>query len=339
VVEVVAHFGAIQAQDFAGALWAIAQRLRSDCGSEAPTAARVEAALGKNTVIRTWPMRGTLHFVPAQDARWMIKTLGPRVIASTASYRRKLEIDRGVLSKSRRTIVKALEVRRTLTRPAAYELLEKAGIETGSGRGLQIMFCLAHEALVCFGPREGKQHTFVLLDEWSPPTPARNPTEDEALATLASRYFAAHGPASLRDFAWWTGLRLTKARAAHEIIRQGLARFSVDGRELWGHENTLPNGAPSGPRAFLLPNYDEYIVGYTERSALSSETTPHALDGRGNILFMNTIALDGRIVGTWSRRARSTSMEVELTLVEEIDAESRTAIDEALARYRSFIGA
>jgi hypothetical protein len=339
VAELVEHFGAVQAQDFAGALWAIAQRLRPGRKGDCATAAQVETAIAERSVIRTWPMRGTLHFVPAADARWMIRMLGPRVISSTASYRRKLEIDRTVLSKSRRTIAKALEGGRALTRPEAYALLEKAGIETKSGRGLQIMFCLAHESLVCFGSREGKQHTFVLLDEWTAAASARDPGRDEALSILASRYFASHGPASVRDFAWWTGLSLTNARLAHEVVRPRLKRFTAGGRELWGTETqkSTSEAAPAGPRALLLPNYDEYIVGYTDRSALSIEKDPGAVDGRGNILFMNTIVLDGRIVGTWSRRVRSSPIEVELALVEGLDAKSRAAIDEAVARHQSFM--
>ncbi len=148
-------------------------------------------------------MRGTLHFVAAADARWMLDLLAPRVIAATAGRRQQLELDTRVFTRSRKVIVKALEGDRQVTRSGLYQLLEAAGISTRDGRGLHILMHFALEGLVCFGAREGKQPTFALLAEWAPH--ARSLARDEALAELARRYFTSHGPATWRDFAWWSG--------------------------------------------------------------------------------------------------------------------------------------
>lgn len=342
--EVVAHFGAIQSQDFLAALWAIGLRL----DDERRSARRVEQAVAERTILRTWSMRGTLHFVPAEDARWMVELLGPRALASSASYRRRLEIDEPVLSRSRKLVADALEGGHALTRGATYRLLQAAGIETAAGRGAHILFHLAHDGLICLGARANKQHTVVLLDDWSPASRARRLSREEALATLARRYFGAHGPATAKDFSWWTGMRLAEAREAIALVRSELGRVTVDGVELWSRDGAQGGGGagaprvgePAGPtsdgRAFLLPNYDEYVVGYTDRSTIAVETDQARLDGRGNILFMNTVVFDGRIVGTWRKTTRRDAIEVSTDLFATLGGPARKEIGRAVERYRAF---
>jgi len=342
--EVVAHFGAMQSQDFQAALWAVALRI-DDAGSGAR---RVEQAIAERAIVRTWPMRGTLHFVPAEDVRWMLELLGPRALASSASLRRRLEIDGPVLSRSRKLVTDALAGGHALTRGAIYRLLEGAGIQTGGGRGLHILFHLAHDGLLCLGARAGKQHTVVLLDEWTPASRAHRPSREEALATLARRYLGAHGPATAKDFAWWTGMRLAEAREAIALVRSELGRVTAEGVELWSRDGAErargdggaaasgPVAAASEPRAFLLPNYDEYVVGYTDRSLIAVETHRAKLDGRGNILFMNTVVLDGRIVGTWRKTPRRDGIDISTSLFATLDGAARREIDRAAERYLAF---
>jgi hypothetical protein len=161
--DVVGWLGAVQAQDYLGSLWAIGLRLQN------ATEQAIEQALATRAIIRTWPMRGTLHIVAAADVRWMLELLTPRVVARSARrLQQQFSVDEAVLARSRQVLVRALQGGQQLSRDAMYQALEAAHISTASGRGLQILWRLAQEGLVCFGAREGKQHTFVLLDEWAP---------------------------------------------------------------------------------------------------------------------------------------------------------------------------
>jgi hypothetical protein len=207
--QVVAWLGAVQAQDYLGALWAVGLRLAGAHERD------VERALTERTIVRSWPMRGTLHVLAATDARWMIELLAPKAAASATSRLRAMGIDDAVLANARRALIANLEGGRHLTRPAAYRVLERARIPTARARGLLILWRLAHDGLVCFGARQGKQQTLVLLEEWLPQ--AKRMRRDDALGELARRYFTGHGPATLRDFAWWSGTTLTDARRAIDI--------------------------------------------------------------------------------------------------------------------------
>jgi len=193
--DVVAWFGAVQAQDYLGSLWAIGQRCRSASES------LVEKAEARRAIIRTWPMRGTLHFVAAADAKWMLRLLAPRVIARNAArLKRDVDVDASVAARARDIVARALEGGKRLERGALYEALEARRIETGNSRGLHILHWLALEGTICLAGRIGKQHTFALLDEWGPRTQALE--RDEALAELARRYFTGHGAATLHDLVW-----------------------------------------------------------------------------------------------------------------------------------------
>jgi hypothetical protein len=183
--DVVHWFGAMQGEDYKGALWALGLRLPKTTETD------VERAVSKRTVVRTWPMRGTLHFVASEDVRWMLKLLTPRVIARSAGLYRKAGVDDAIFAQSRDVLIKALQGGKQLTRRAMFQVLEDNHISTTNQRGRHITVHLAQEGLICFGAREGKQLTFVLLEEWVPT--AKTMERDEALAELTRRYFASHG--------------------------------------------------------------------------------------------------------------------------------------------------
>jgi hypothetical protein len=185
--EVVRWMGAIQAQDYAQSLWAIGLRLGS------ATAADVERAVAEARIVRTWPVRGTIHFVPAEDVSWMLKLSAARVLAADGRRLGQLGLDRETLQRCGRLFRDALEGGRRLSRQSMMELLEGAGIGTGGQRGYHILWFLSQAGLICPGPMQDKQQTFVLLDEWVPAS--RELSREEALAELAERYFASHGPA------------------------------------------------------------------------------------------------------------------------------------------------
>jgi hypothetical protein len=326
--EVVARLGAVQAQDYLGALWAVGLRLAHACEQD------IERALAERTIVRTWPMRGTLHFVAAADARWMVDLLAPKAVASAAERFRSLGLDEATIARARRVLVKRLEGGKRLTRAAVYDALERAKISAAEGRGIHILWRLAHESLVCFGPREGKQQTFVLLDDWLPQ--AKRLPREEALGHLACRYFTGHGPATLADFAWWSGLTQSDARRALSVAGRRLDEEVVGSTSYWWMRSPGPS-LPPRSRAYLLPAFDEFVVAYANRSAaLASAHTVHLNAGGG--IVNPTIVVDGRIVGTWKRRfAREEVVFSPAPFVPLGKAKARaTAI--AFLRYAAFLG-
>ena len=282
----------MQAQDYLSALWSIAVR------TPGMTEADVEQAIAKREIVRTWPMRGTLHFVPAADVRWMLELLTPRILAGSKRRWQELELDEKTFARSRKVIVRALIGGRHLARPAIMELLDRAGIVSGSQRGIHILSRLAMDRVICFGPRVGKQPSFVLFDEWVPNGSSLD--RESALAEIARRYFRGHGPATLQDFVWWTGLKTSDAKIAVASIAPELDRRGVNGVEFY----MSPIGdksVPSTTGLFLLPPFDEYLVGYRDRSAALDTHRAHQVVPGGNGIFLPILVQRGRVIGTWRR--------------------------------------
>ncbi|MEO7758489.1 MAG: winged helix DNA-binding domain-containing protein, partial [Dokdonella sp.] len=259
--EVVGSMVAMQAQDYLGALWAIGLRTR------AATERGVEQAVAERRIVRTWPLRGTLHFVAAEDVRWLLELATPRVIEHN---RRRLRDEYGVddklVARARRVCEKVLSGGRHLTRDQLYAAFDSSRIPTDGQRGLHLLWWLAQQGLVCFGAREGKQQTFVLLDEWLPAS--RRLSRDAALAELARRYFTRRGPATLQDFTWWSGLAPADASAALEAVTSGLECETFARHRFWFAPQASGKTRARVPRIHLLPAYDEYAVAYCDRSAV-----------------------------------------------------------------------
>lgn len=325
--DVVAWMGAVQAQDYLGALWALG--LRTKTAREET----IERAIADRKVVRTWPMRGTLHFVAPADVRWMLALLTPRVIAGQRGRHRQLELDQAVFDRSRDLLTHALEGGRQLTRDALYEILEAAGISTAGQRGIHILGRLAQDGLLCFGARQGKQQTFALLEEWVPP--ARVLERDEALAELAARYFTSHGPATVQDFTWWSGLTVADARKGIELAGPRLERETLDGQDYWLSPTELDaRWEPSA--AWLLPPFDEYIVAYKDRSAVLDPALGKLMSSNG--IFYPVIVLDGRAAGTWKRAFKKGSVVITLSPFAPLKKKDRQAVAEAAERYGAFHG-
>jgi hypothetical protein len=295
------------------------------------TEAAVEEAIASKSIIRTWPMRGTIHFVPPKDARWMLKLLARRGISSNGAMYRRLGLTDAVFARAHKVVARALRGGKQLTRTEIYRALEGSGVRTaGEQRGLHILGYLAREALICFGPRRDKQHTFTLLDEWIPA--GRQLKDDEAPAELAARYFASHGPATIPDFAWWSGLKITDARAALDAVRTQLHAQEADGQEYWsGFEPR--SRAPAAGQACLLPAFDELTVGYKDRSALlgGAALAP-------GLALGPSIIVDGRMVGTWKRTRRTDSVLVEFRLFAPLNRRQQAALENAAKQYGTFVG-
>jgi hypothetical protein len=321
----VAWLGAVQAQDYLGALWAIGLRTRG------ATEADVERAIAQRAIVRTWPMRGTLHFVAAADARWMLELLTPRAVAASAARLRGLRLDEAVFTRSKHLFERALRGGRTLARDAMYAVLEDGGIATGDQRGIHILSWLAQDRFLCFAARQGKAQTFALFEEWVPPALPRS--REEALGELATRYFTGHGPATLADFTWWTKLTTADAREGLALAGPRLAREVVGGVAHW--RSATPRAGRSAPAATaLLPAFDESLVGYRDRSAILEP----AWADRVHHLLSPTVVVADRVVGTWTRTLEQDAVLVEPTFFEQPGRAHRRAALAAAERYGAFLG-
>jgi Winged helix DNA-binding domain len=329
--DVVRRLGAVQAQDYAASLWAIGVRCGGDVSRE-----DVERAVAAAEIVRTWPMRGTLHFVHARDLRWMTEHFAPRAISHAAARHRQLGIDDAVLSTARRALVAALEGGRQRRRDELYEVLRAAGEDTAEQRGLHVLGRLAMEGLLCVSAHSGRQPTFALVDEWVAPDPTLD--REEALRELAWRYMVSHGPATERDLAWWGGLTLRDARAALASNDDRLRHEQLDGASYWFDPATAAT-AEIGERAVgvvAVPAFDEYIVGYTDRRAvLDPAHKPRVLAGG---VFNAALVVDGQVVAAWRRRLLTTSVRVEVDVFGDVPRRRRDEVVAAFERYGRFMG-
>ncbi len=327
--DAVQWLGAVQAQDYAAAKWALALRTRACSDGD------VERALERGALLRTHVLRPTWHFVHPADVRWMLELTAPRIRAALAYYDRKLELDAAVLRSSRAVLVKALRDGRQRTRAELGRKLTAAGIPATGQRLGHLMMHAELDALICNGARRGKQHTYALLDERVPPTSRL--ARDEALAALSLRYFSSHGPATPADFAWWSGLTVRDAQRGVEMVGAELVRELIDGQVYWSAPRPKPTRARQ-PVLHLLPNYDEYLIAYKDRSA-SLDAAARAQLGARDSVFANHVVRNGTVIGTWRRTLGKGAAAIETMLLARLDRAEQAALRAALARYGTFTGA
>jgi hypothetical protein len=314
--EVVSWLGGMQGQDLASATWSIGARLPGSVVSD------VERAFLDGELVRTWPMRGTLHVVAAEDVRWLLALTSESNVKRSAYRRRQLELDDATLIKSRKALTKALS-KRQLTRDELFAVLQRAKISTEGQRGYHLLWDAAVHELICYAAPRGKEQTFALLDDWLPRTTPK--PRDEALAELARRYFTSRGPSTAKDFTWWSGLTAREARIGLESCAGELEREG----ELWWKSSDRAVPAHS---ALALPGFDEYLLGYQDRSLVLDPRYADQVCPGGNGVFAPTLVLDGQVVGTWIRGTR------EVRPFKPLKSPQRRAADEALERYAQFIG-
>ena len=328
--DVVRVLGAVQAQDYAGAKWAIAQRTRGVVDRA------VEQAMTEGSILRTHVLRPTWHFVTPADIRWMLALTAPRVKATMAYYDRKLELDEALLRRSTRAIMRALRDGKQLTRAEIAQILRRARIDvTGSQRLGHILLRPELDGIICSGARRGKQFTYALLEERVPPV--RPLDRDEALLELTRRYFATRGPATPNDFAWWSGLTVADAKRGIEMVGGALEREVIDGRTYWS-DPTTRSPSKKGPIVHLLPNYDEYFIGFKDRSAIGERLKSAELVTGGDALIAHVVSVDGQLVGGWKRTVTKEGVIVELHLLTRLSAAERRAVDAAAHAYGDFLG-
>ena len=325
--EVVASLGAMQAQDYLGTLWAIGLRL------PAATETDIERAIADRTIIRTWPLRSTLHFVAAADVHWLLEFLGPRIVATAGLRHEQFGLDKTVLTRIRKVLVKALQSDQQLTRDEIYTLLQRARISVEGQRGYHILWRMGVDRIICFGARRGKQQTFTLLEEWSPKV--RVLDSDAALAELTLRYFQGHGPATLPDFVWWSGLKISDARTGLAMVSAQLESVTVNETVYWMNPASL---GQTGPVVSLLPGFDEYLLGYRDRSASLDPLDAQKIQPGSNGIFAATIVINGKITGTWKRVFAKKSVAISTDLFRSLTKAEARALEEAMGRYCEFLG-
>lgn len=324
VADTVRWMLALQAQDLPGARWSVGLR------TPGTTDADVRAALAAGEIVRSWPLRGTLHLVAPEDLGWMLELTRPRQRPWAATRRRDLGITDDELARAVDTARRVLEGGRVLRRDLLLAEFERAGIPTSSQRGYHLLWNLAHEGVTVFGPPDGDQPTFVLFDEWI--TVHRQLEPDEALGEFALRYARSHGPVTDRDFAWWSSLTLTQARRGLDIA--GLPFIEREGVRYFH----APGLGPAPSAVHLLPGFDEFLLGYQDRSApLAAEHSARIVPGNNGV-FRPTIVVNGIVVGTWRRTASATRVTVEFESFADLADRPRARATQVAERYGRFLG-
>jgi len=326
--DVVRTMGAVQAQDYGQALWAIGLRTKG------ATRERVVDAIESGAIVRTWPMRGTIHFVAAEDAKWMVTLAGERTLRSAAARHAGLDLNDKTFARAEELIHGALQGGKRLSRPKLMTLLENSGIATHDQRGYHILWTLSLKGVLCIGPMEGKQQTYALLDEWAPHP--RHFEHDEALGELAKRYFTSHGPATLTDFATWSGQPQREAAVGLGLAKSHLTSLSHNGNIYWFGRETRNVPSESLHQTYMLAGFEEYLLGYKDRSNVVRPEDAKQFYING--IFFPIIVKDGRVVGGWRRTVTAKSIHVRLVEFEAPSQQDMQAIRAAASRYGDFMG-
>ena len=327
--EVVGWLGAVQSQDYGPAKWSVGQRTAGTGDAD------LDRAFADGTILRTHVLRPTWHFVLPAEIRWLLELTGPRVHALNAYYYRQLGLDQEVQEKATALLVGALRGNNQLTRKELAAVVEGAGIVTEGFRLAYILMNAELNGVICSGAPRGKQHTYVLLDERTPP--ARRLGGDEALAALTLRYFTSHGPATEKDLRWWSSLTAADVAKGLELVAPRLQHEVVDGLTYWFAEPPPPAEA-AAPTVHLLQGFDEYLVGYSE----SKYVLDAAGTARSRILDRSVpnhvLVLDGQVAGHWKRTIKRASVTIEAVLYAPFDDAQAAALQAAADRHGEFLG-
>jgi hypothetical protein len=324
--EVVRWFVAVQSQDFGGAKWALGQRL------QAATDATVARAFDAGEILRTHVMRPTWHFVAPDDIRWLLALTAPRVHRFNGPSYRKFEMDARTITRSRDAMERALDAGGHLTRDELSDAIRRAKVPFD---GVRLAYFVMHaelEGAICSGPRRGKQFTYALLERRAPR--ARLLPRDEALAELTRRYFASHGPATARDFAWWSGLSLKDARTGLAALGRAVEREVIGELTYWLVPSRLGQ-RPAQPLVHLLPNYDEGLIAYKDRDLPGGVPLPAGAAHHGN--FPHHLVIEGRVSGGWRRTITARDVTIDVLPSRAMTRTERRSLQTEVGRYAAFV--
>ncbi len=324
--NIVSWMGAMQAQDYNMAKWAIGIRLNGF------TEKMVEDAFNKGEILRTHVLRPTWHFIAPEDIRWMLELTASKIKSSTKSRDLHLEITESLYTQSNLILEKALEGNNHLTRDELAVIYEKNNIQVNSSRMVHFMMRAELDRVICSGALQGKKHTYALMDERVPKMQPLH--KDEMLAKLARRYFTSHGPATLQDFVWWSGLSVTDARHGLEQVKTEFISEKTDSKIYWMSQ-PIRKMMPDSDLIHLLPAFDEYIIAYTDRKAvISSENHSKAISSNG--IFRPIIIKNGQVIGIWKKSASKTK-QVLPDYFEHPDKSIKDLIEKASKLFTDFL--
>ncbi len=325
--EIVSAMGAMQAQDYNMVKWAVGVR------SNNLTDQLVESAISKGEIIRTHLLRPTWHLVSSDDIYWMLELTAPRIKSSMRSRRKELGLTEEVVKKCEKLIKKMILSYGHSTREELISVLEKSKISTKENRASHIFLIAELDRLICSGEIKNKKQTYALLEERVSKT---NPFQkEEALGKLALNYFKSHGPATLQDFAWWSGLSAADSRSALEMIKKNLVSEKIGKQEFW-YANSDGVSQSGSASVHLLPAFDEYIIAYTDRTAaLNSDHMRKAIVRNG--MFMPVIVISGQAIGMWKRTIKKDEVFVETDYFRSISKKEEKLIREQFEKLASFL--
>jgi hypothetical protein len=326
--ELVSWMGAIQSQDYRMAKWAIGLRLQQSDDTI------IEKAFNEGKILRTHVLRPTWHFVAPRDIRWMLELTARRILSSLAHNDRHLSLDKKVLKKTNDVLARALEGGKQLTRNEVREELQRAKIDTSQLRFIHLLEHAELDRVICSGPRRDKQFTYALFDER---VPRKSLGRDEALAELTKRFFISRGPATIYDFAWWSGLSVTEAKKGIEMIKRKFTKEITDGKEYFFQ--VPPNfKSEIAQTALLLPNYDEYIVSYKDRTEAINKKHMAVISKERNAVFTNSILINGKIEGIWQSIIKNDSVTFKTRTFSTLSGAKQRLIKKATDRFSQFLG-
>jgi hypothetical protein len=328
-VDVVKWFGAVQAQEYAVARWALGLRC---AGVDDAAVAR---AFDAGAILRTHVMRPTWHFVTPADIRWMLALTAPRISAAMASYNRTLELTPRVFTRSHDIIARALEGGRFLTRADLAAALERRGLQAAGHRLGRLMLQAEIDQVICSGPRREKQFTYALLADRVPRAKALS--REASLAELTRRYFSSHGPATVRDYGWWSGLTMKDARLGIELCKPALVREDAGDLTYWSSPDTS-EPVSAAQATYLLPIYDEYLIAYKNRELVIGPTG--ATDAIAAFAggFPHHVIVGGRLVGSWSRTVAGESLTITIRPYRPLSRAEMSQVRRAAERFGAFQG-
>jgi DNA glycosylase AlkZ-like len=327
VKDIVGWMGAMQAQDYNMAKWAVGIRL---AGS---TEKMIDEAVSSGEIIRTHVLRPTWHFVLPEDIYWMIELAASRFKTSFKSRWKTIGLTETIFKKSNSIIEKALANGKHLTREELVIKLNKAKIPTSEQKIFHIMFRAELEGIVCSGSIKNKKQTYASLKERVPESKILK--KDEALVKLAEKYFSSHGPATLQDFVWWSGLKVADARQAIEMIKSKFISEKIGEQTYWFSKSfSFPKSNKKS--LYLLPAYDEFIISYKDRgAAIPIEDKKKAISNNG--IFRPTILINGQVAGIWKRSMKNDKITIETQFFHSVDEAAKRSVKSAAVKYGDFL--
>lgn len=326
--EVVKHFGAMQAQDYAMAKWAVGSR----CDA---SETEIEEAVNSGQIIRTHILRPTWHFVAADDIYWMLDISAPQIKRLAVSGAKKFDVDLKKLDQFNTKIEKLLSGNNHLTREEIMQELDVKKTSKEDFLAASIMMNAELEGLVCNGRMKGKQITYTLLEE-RVEKPKTKLTKEEGVAKLAQRYFESHGPATLLDFSWWSGFSPTICKSVIDAIKLHLNHITIDNQIFWFEKNSKEEN-PFRESVHFLPAFDEILISYKTRE-VSFSGNHQSKTFTNNGIFKPIILENGKVIGIWKRTIKKDHIKIETEFFNETKSSKKEVLFEGIKAFENYIG-